>query len=80
MISAVFHLKIELKNDEISYFKTQKFIDGIKYNYNPETNMIIDPSDLSEMGEWNQSEDSINFEDEISENKHTKKVSQLWLV
>ena len=50
-------------NDEISYFKTQKFIDGIKYNYNPETNMIIDPSDLSEMGEWNQSENSINFED-----------------
>jgi len=69
----------EFKN-AFSYFQTKKFIDGIKYNYNPDTNMIIDPNDLSEMGEWNQSENSINFEDEVSENKHTKKVSQLRLV
>lgn len=69
----------EFKN-AFSYFQTKKFIDGIKYNYDPGKNMIIDPIDLSEMGEWNQSENSINFEDKVSENKHKQKVSQLRLV
>lgn len=47
-----------------------KVVDGVEYNYNPSTNMIIDPNDFSEMGEWDEEESCIRFEDDDAEEKH----------
>jgi hypothetical protein len=47
-----------------------KVVDGVEYNYDPSTNMIIDPNDFSEMGEWDEEESCIRFEDDDVEDKH----------
>ena len=47
-----------------------KVVDGVEYNYNPSTNMIIDPNDFTEMGEWDEDESCIRFEDDDAEEKH----------
>ena len=60
------------EDEEVEQETHTKVIDGVEYNYNPETNMIIDASDFSEMGEWEEEDNSINFEDEESEEKHNQ--------
>jgi hypothetical protein len=47
-----------------------KVVDGVEYNYDPSTNMIIDPNDFTEMGEWDNEESCIDFTDEDVEEKH----------
>ena len=57
--------------------ETTKVIDGVEYNYDPSTNMIMDPSDMTEMGEWDEDDNSISFEDEECEEKHQSYVKAL---
>ena len=60
---------LDLSAEEDSEIQT-KVIDGVEYNYDPATNMIIDPNDSTEMGEWNEEESEIIFNDDEAEEKH----------
>ena len=51
-----------------------KIYQGVEYNFNPETNMLSDPNDSTEVGEWNEDEECIDFDDEESKEKQVMYV------
>ena len=53
-----------------------RVFEGVEYIYLKKTNMIMDPHNLTEMGEWDSEEECIRFEDEESEENHQKYVSE----
>ena len=61
----------DLGSDEEEDAETEtKVVEGVEYNYDPESNMIIDPNDNSHMGEWDEEEQEIIFVDDEAEEKH----------
>lgn len=44
--------------------------EGVEYNYDAGTKMIIDPRDFTQIGLWDVEEQEIVFEDEEAEEKH----------
>ena len=49
-------------------------VDGIEYQLNVEDNIVIDPEDMEIMGEWNEKEKRIEYEDDSMKDKHEQRV------
>ena len=49
-------------------------VDGIEYQLNVEDNIVIDPEDMEIMGEWNEKEQRIEYEDDSMKEKHEQRV------
>ena len=48
---------------------------GVEYDYDEKTNMIFDPDDGLEMGEWDSEKNEIRFEEEETEERHKADVN-----
>jgi len=44
--------------------------EGVEYNYDAETKMVIDPNDFTQIGVWDVEEQEISFVDDEAEEKH----------
>jgi hypothetical protein len=63
---------VEDDDDEVIWLN--KTYQGVEYIL--ETNRIIDPNDYTEMGEWNEDKECIDFDDEESKEKHEMYVEE----
>ena len=45
-------------------------VDGVEYNYDAKTKMVIDPNDFTQIGVWDVEEHEIVFEDDETKEKH----------
>ena len=50
--------------------------EGVEYDYEEKTNMIFNPDDGLEMGEWDSQENEIRFESEEDEEVHAANVKR----
>lgn len=48
-------------------------VDGVEYQLNVEDNIVIDPEDMEIMGEWNEKEKRIEYEDDSMKEKHEQR-------
>ena len=54
-----------------------KVYQGIEYKYNPDTNMIHDPTDSKEICNWDEEEGCPKWEDTESEEKHEQYIKSM---
>lgn len=70
-------MNAKLKENPLSNIHTQyetKVFEGIEYKYDLERNIILDPDDNSEVGTWDDENDSIIWDDEDCERKHEERM------
>lgn len=51
-----------------------RVFEGVEYDYEEKTNMIFNPADGMEMGEWDSEKNVIRFEQEETEERHEANV------
>jgi hypothetical protein len=64
----------EEKEETVEADEKTILIDGVEYQLNVEDNIVIDPEDMEIMGEWNEEEKKIEYEDDSMKEKHEQRV------
>ena len=66
--------ELDKDTEEIDAEEKMITVDGVEYQLNVEDNIVIDPEDMEIMGEWNEKEQRIEYEDDSMKEKHEHRV------